>query len=124
MKLLTKLYVSIRVDVAMATLLHFLSSLAISLLTGFMLSLSALVGTLSGLTIAKASVVGAIATPICHWMQAFLAVFGGGRCWDGAIAISCTVGIVSALWHTFSAYKHKQKNIWQLTAAGAFRPNT
>ena len=104
----------------MATLLHFLGSLAISLLMGFMLTLSALASALSGLTLAKASFAGDVAEPLHQWMQEFLAAFGGGNCWEGTVAIALSVGIVSALWRVFGAYKHKQRKTWRLTAAGAF----
>ena len=89
-------------------------------MVGFMLALSALVGGLSGLTLAESSAVGAIARPLHHWMQGFLAAFGGGDCWEGTIAIALSVGVVSALWRVFGAYKHKQRTTWRLTAAGAF----
>lgn len=104
----------------MATLLHFLGSLAIALSVGFMLSLSALVGGLSSLAIFKASPARAIAQPLYQWTREFLAVFGGGNCWDGAVAISLTVGVVSALWHIFSIYKRNQRDSWRLTAMNGF----
>ena len=104
----------------MATLLHFLGSLVLSLLMGFMLTLSALASGLSGLTVLRKSAIGAIAQPLHEHLCAFLAAFGGGSCWDGTIAIALTIGVVSALWRILSSYKHKQKNIWRLTAAGAF----
>ena len=104
----------------MATLLHFLGSLVFSLLVSFLLTLSALVGGLSGLTLARASLVGAIAQPLHGWMREFLTAFGGGNCWGGTIAISLAVGIVSALWHVFGVYKHMQRSTWRMTAAGAF----
>lgn len=104
----------------MATLLHFLGSLAIALSVGFMLSLSVLVGGLSSLAIFKTSPVRAIAQPLYQWMREFLAAFGGGNCWDGAIAIALTVGVVTALWHIFSVYKHKRRDSWRLIAANAF----
>jgi len=107
------------VDVVMATLLHFFGSLAIALLVGFMLSLSALVASLSSLAMFKASPAGAIAQPLYRGMREFLAAFGGGSCWDGTIAIALTVGVVSGLWHAFSIYKHKQRDSWRLVAANA-----
>lgn len=108
----------------MATLLHFLKSLAISLWAGFVLALSVLVGGLSGLAIAKESSVDAIAQPLYDGMREFLAAFGGGSCWDGTIAIALAVGVVSALWRILSGYKHKQKNIWRLAAADAFNASS
>ena len=82
-----------------------------------MLALSALVGGLSGLALAKGSAVGAIAQPLYRWMREFLIAFGGGSCWDGMVAIALAVGIVSALWHMFSVYKRVQRSSWRLTAA-------
>ena len=77
-------------------------------------------GGLSGLAIFKTSPARAIAQPLYQWMREFLAAFGGGNCWDGAIAIALTVGVVSALWHVFSVYNHKQRDSWRLTAARVF----
>ncbi len=65
----------------MATLLHFLGSLAIALSVGFMLLLSALVGGLSSLAIFKGSPARAIAQSLYQWMREFLAAatVGVGR---------------------------------------------
>ena len=104
----------------MATLLHFLGSLVLSLLMGFMLTLSALASGLSGLTVIARFEAGGIAQLLHERLCFFLAAFGGGSCLDGTIAIALAVGIVSALWRILSGYKHKQKNIWRLAAAGAF----
>ena len=105
------------VDVVMATLLHFLGSLAIALSAGFMVSLSVLVGGLSSLAIFKASPARAIAQPLYQWMREFVAAFGGGNCWNGSVTIALTVGVVSALWHAFSVYKHRRRDSWRLAAA-------
>lgn len=103
------------VNPVMATLLYFLRSLAIALLVGFMLSLSGLVSLLSGLTMLEPSPLGAIAQPLGRGMREFLAAFGGGNSWEGAIAIALTIGVVAALWSLFEAYKHKQRDSWRMT---------
>ena len=104
----------------MATLLHFLRSGAIALLLGFMLSLSGLVGWLSGLTILKGSVMSAIAQPLHQWTRTFLIKFGGGDCVEGTLAIALTIGVVAALWNGFKTYKCWQRDRWRLVGARRF----
>ena len=104
----------------MATLLHFLRSGAIALLLGFMLSLSGMVGWLSGLTLLKDSPINAIAQPLYNWTHEFLTKFGGGDAVEGTIVIALTIGVVAALWNGFKTYKCQQRDRWRLVGARRF----
>ncbi len=100
----------------MATLLHFLRSLAVTLVAGFLLSVSVL-GCLLGVLVAlNVSPLGIISNPIYEQMSRFLMVFGGGDRLEGVVAIALTLGVVASLLNGFSAYKRSQRSEWQLAA--------
>lgn len=106
----------------MATLLHFLRSLAVSLLMGF---LAGFVMTVTGLGMVLMSLVGLQASPlatltepICTPVSQFLSVFGRGDRIEGIIAIALAIGLVATLLQGFRRYKDSQRSTWQLAASG------
>ncbi|CAN5745933.1 hypothetical protein BH23CYA1_BH23CYA1_08600 [soil metagenome] len=98
----------------MATLLHFLRSLVVTLLAGFLLSIFALSTLMGGLLVLQASPVASIAQPCYVQASWFLAVFGGGDRLEGMVVIAVTIGVVTALLGGFSAYKRSQRSEWHL----------
>ncbi len=103
----------------MATLLHFIRSLAVALLTGFLLTLAGLGLWLGGLMALNASPVWFISAPFYVHTSRFLAAFGGGDRIEGMIAISSAVGIVFSLMIGFGSYKRRQRSAWHLAVSNA-----
>ena len=100
----------------MATLLHFLRSLAVSLVTGFVLSLLVLVLLSAGLTGLHALPATAITDSVYLQFNWFLAAFGGGDRLEGIFVIALTLGVVFALLNGFSFYKRSQRSEWLATS--------
>ncbi|MGB3296242.1 MAG: hypothetical protein WBB01_24920 [Phormidesmis sp.] len=98
----------------MATLLHFLRSLAVSLLTGFVLSLSLLGLLLACLVGLHVSPVAFVTDPGYLQLSRFLTTFGNGDRLEGIIVIALTVGIVFSLLNGFGSYKRSQRSEWHL----------
>lgn len=98
----------------MATLLHFLRSLAVSLLTGFVLSLVLLGLLLTCLMGLRWSPVAFIADPVYVQLSRFLAVFGNGDRLEGIVAIALALGVVFSLLNGFDSYKRSQRSEWHL----------
>ncbi len=109
----------------MATLLHFLRSLAVTLLAGFLASFCALGLLLGGLMLLSESPlpkpvswpVAWVVGPVYAQLNWFLTAFGGGDRLEGMVAIALTVGFVAALLSGFSACKRSQRSEWRMTAA-------
>lgn len=99
----------------MATLLHFLRSLAVALLTGFLLALMALGLLLGGLMMIDVSPVSPVSAPAYELVSQFLRAFGGGDRIEGIVAIALTVGVVFTLLVGFGSYKRRQRYQWHLT---------
>ncbi|KPQ35719.1 MAG: Tetraspanin family [Phormidesmis priestleyi Ana] len=100
----------------MATLLHFLRSLAATLLLSFLLSLSGLALLLGGLMLLSLSPMGLLSDPLYVQVSRFLQAFGRGDRTEGMIAIALTLGTVAAVLFVFSAYKRSQRTEWHLAA--------
>ncbi|MFK8181949.1 MAG: hypothetical protein AB8B99_01155 [Phormidesmis sp.] len=98
----------------MATLLHFLRSLAATLLAGFLLVLSGLGLLVGGLWMLRLSPVGFVSEPLYIYLSRFLRAFGGGSQIEGMIAIALTLSFVTALMFGFAACKRSQRSTWQL----------
>ncbi len=98
----------------MATLLHFLRSLAVSLLTGFALSLLLLGLLLACLMGLHASPMAFVSDPLYLQLNRFLAVFGGGDRLEGIVVIALTLGVVFSLLNGFGSYKRSQRSEWHL----------
>lgn len=99
----------------MATLLHFLRSVTVALLTGFLSALMALGLLLGGLMIIDVSPVSPVSAPVYALVSQFLRAFGGGDLLEGIVAISLTVGVVFTLLVGFGSYKRRQRYQWHLT---------
>lgn len=100
----------------MATLLHFLRSLAVTLMAGFLLSVGALGCGLGALMALSVSPLAMISNPVYVRVSRFLAVFGGGSQVEGVFAIALTLSFVASLLNGFSAYKRSQRSEWHLAA--------
>jgi hypothetical protein len=108
----------------MATLLHFLRSLAVTLLTGFLLSLCTvcIIGLLLGCLMAlNVSPMSAVSAPLYAQVSQFLAVFGRGDRLEGTLAIALTIGVVAALLGGFGSYKRSQRSQWHLAVSNALK---
>jgi hypothetical protein len=108
----------------MATLLHFLRSLAVTLLTGFLLSLLTIctIGILLGCLMAlNVSPIGPVSAPLYAQVSQFLAVFGRGDRLEGILAIALTIGVVAALLDGFGSYKRSQRSEWHLAVSNAIK---
>lgn len=103
----------------MATLLHFLRSLVVALLVGFLLALTGLSLLLGGLMAIDISPMSFIVAPVYVPISQFFAAFGGGDRIEGIIAIALTVGVVVSLLDGFSAYKRSQRSEWRLAVSNA-----
>ncbi|MGC1307407.1 MAG: hypothetical protein WA885_09275 [Phormidesmis sp.] len=101
----------------MATLLHFLRSLTLTLLSGFLLSVGCLGLLLGSLMLLSGSPVAVWCAPVYVRVDWLLTVFGGGDRIEGIIAIALTVSIVTALLHSFSSYKRSQRSTWHLAVS-------
>ena len=101
----------------MATLLHFLRSLAASLLTGFVLSLLLIVLSLAGLMGLHASPAGFVTDPLYFQLNWFLAAFGEGDRLEGIVVIALTLGVVFSLLNGFDFYKRSRRSEWHLATS-------
>jgi hypothetical protein len=101
----------------MATLLHFLRSLAVTLLAGFLAALCGLGLLLGVLGVLSESPVALVSAPLYSSVSGFLAAFGGGDRLEGMFAIALTLGFVAALLFVFSACKRAQRSEWRLILA-------
>ncbi len=101
----------------MATLLHFLWSLSVTLLAGFLASMGGLGLLLGGLIMLGESPVALFSDPLYEQLNWFLTAFGGGDRLEGIVAIALTLGFVAALLSGFSACKRNQRSEWRMTAA-------
>jgi len=100
----------------MATLLHFLRSLATTLLASFVVLLAGLALLVNGLWVLCLSPVGFLSDPIYVQVSRFFAAFGGGNRTEGIVAIALTFSIVISLFLSFLAYKRSQRSAWHLIA--------
>jgi hypothetical protein len=96
----------------MATLLHFLRSLAVTLLAGFLAALCGLGLLLGVLGVLSESPVALVSDPLYG-----LVAFGGGDRLEGMFAIALTLGFVAALLFVLSACKRAQRSEWRLISA-------
>ncbi len=107
----------------MATLLHFLRSLVVSLLTGFVLSLAVLGLLLACLMGLHISPIAFVADPVYLQFSQFLAVFGNGDRLEGIVAIALALGIVFSLLNGFGSYKRSQRSEWHLAMSNFPKDN-
>jgi hypothetical protein len=103
--------------IVMATLLHFLRSLSVTLLAGFLVAMCGLGSLLGALIVLSESPLAWVSAPVYAQLSWFLAAFGGGDRLEGMVAIALTVGFVAALLSGFSACKRNQRSEWRLAAA-------
>ncbi|MBE9080241.1 hypothetical protein IQ241_23625 [Romeria aff. gracilis LEGE 07310] len=90
----------------MATLLHFLRSLAITLLVSFLIPLSGLGLLLGLLNLGQLSPAATASSVALQQMLTFLSVFGGGDPVQGIVVIGLAASLVGGLFDAFAAYKH------------------
>ncbi|MGB7086990.1 MAG: hypothetical protein WBD47_15630 [Phormidesmis sp.] len=105
----------------MATLLHFLRSLAVTLLTSFLLALVTISGLFAGLMALNISPVAFVVEPLYIQIGRFLLTFGGGDRIEGIVAIALTVSIVTTLMSGFTSYKRRQRFEWHLAMSSALK---
>ena len=100
----------------MATLLHFLRSLAITFLLVFMLAFGGIGLGLGGLMLLEWSPASALSQPAYIGASQILTVFGGGDRFSGMMAIAMTLAFVATLLDSFSAYKRNQRSAWHMAS--------
>ena len=100
----------------MATLLHFLRSLAVTLLASFVLLWVGLELLVSGLWTLRLFPVGRVSESIYVQVSRFFTVFGGGSRTEGIVAIALTLSFVISLFLSFLSYKRSQRNAWHVIA--------
>jgi hypothetical protein len=98
----------------MATLLHFLRSLLITLLASFLAVLGGLWTVFNGLALLKQLPAFIVCEPLYFQASQFLRVFGSGDCFEGMIAIALPIAFVAALLSGFNALKRNQRSEWRL----------
>jgi ABC-type multidrug transport system permease subunit len=98
----------------MATLLHFLRSLLITLLASFLFVLGGLWGLFNALAMLNQSPAFVFCEPLYFKVSQFLQVFGGGDRFEGMVAIALPIAFVAALLNGFTTLKRNQRSEWRL----------
>lgn len=101
----------------MATLLHFLRSLAITFLLVFVLAFGGIGSVLGCLMLLEWSPAAILSQPAYVGASQVLMTFGDGDRLDGIIAIALTLAFVAALLDSYKAYKRSQRSTWHIAGA-------